>query len=465
MYAAPVARVAYWATREGLKRVPAYVVRSARLKAQAWRVWGRRFAGVAGRSVASAAALLGGMAFIGGRKRPMGKPRGYRPIPRKRPAYKAGSKRPRDPVRAGGVVKRRRGMPPRPSRRSRPRTRVVQKGQDMVLAKSIARGRMARLTWGKFKKRLPGYIVRFQGMQKYNTIAATRDAAGIISGLTGVPGYFQVNFYSAGAAADSTLPCHIVNLTGIRNNSTYANVLYQVKMDDTGITKFSPMSGQNNLGTAGGTTWNMERLFGNQQEGLDNTTHARNEWYDIRMCLWGTGTQAVKWTIRYGYFTNVHADPTVETDSSAIPVVQRSKVQAFWQNLIAANVYHPQLPKPNPNGTGLWRSIWEKSYIIQPMSQDEVDSSPNHQMIRFFQKDGRVLRYTTRSDYITNDLNIDDGGWQVQEDAVTDYQTDPFSRARRYLLITATNTVDDTSSFLAIPSYDLCIRKKVTCIR
>ena len=352
-----------------------------------------------------------------------------------------------------------------PVRRGRPPIGVTKSGQDMVVPKTVTFGRMRRLTWKKSLKAVEKYILRFQGMKRYNQGYANRNATtGVIENVSELPGYYSME-YEQVATGGSLMPCHLFALTGIRQATTYSNPHQQMKIQDDGTVDWTLLGGVQADGSTASNSWQLERQMGFTANTAQEVAFARNEWYDIRLCLYGTVKQAVKWTIQYGYFDPLFDPLTIVTGVSA-PNDQRDRYNAWWQNQIAAATYHPQLPKPCANVEGIFKTIWRKDYIIQPIGNDEIDGNPNSRMVRFFVRDGRVLKYARKTQRFTSDLTVDNGGWAVAGSVIGDYSTDPLPGARRYLIITANNNgVDTSDGNSSKPSYDLCIRKKVRPIR
>lgn len=352
-----------------------------------------------------------------------------------------------------------------PVRRGRPPIPVTRNGQDMVVPPSMTLGRMRRLTWRKAQKAVDKYILRYQGMKRYNQGFANRNATtGVIENVSELPGWFTME-YEQNSTDGSLMPCHLFALTGIRQQLGYSSPHYQMKIQNDGTADWTNLSGCQSDGSTLSTFWQLERQFGYTANTANEVAFARNEWYDIRMCLYGTVKQAVKWTIQYGYFEGLHDPLTVGAGVNQL-ADQRDRYNAFWQNQIAAPTYHPQLPKPCANVEGIFKTIWRKEFIIQPIGNDEIDGNPNSRMVRFFVRDGRVLRYCRKTQRFTSDLTVDNGGWAVAGSTIADYSTDPLPTARRYLIITANNNGTDVSDGNATkPSYDLCIRKKVRPLR
>lgn len=349
-----------------------------------------------------------------------------------------------------------------PIRRGRPPPRVTMSGQDMVIPRTVTMGRMRRFTWGKSQKSVEKYVLRYQGMKRYNQGIASRDAAGVINNISEMPGWFTME-YDQTATGGSSMPCHLFSLTGIRQRSTYPSPHTQLKIQDDGTAAFSGLAGCQSDGSTLSPQWQLEKQTGGDANADQYVHWARNEWFDIRLCLYGTLKQAVKWTIEYGYFDSLY-DPGTIGDGVFAPFDVRDRFNAWWQNKIAAPTYHPQLPKPCANVQGIFHTLWRKDYVIQPITNDEIDGNPNSRMVRFYLRDGRVIRYNRKTQRFTSDLTVDNGGWMVQ--GLSDWALEPFPRARRYLIITATNTgVDTSDGFISKPSYDMCVRKCVRPVR
>lgn len=434
----------------------------------AWRAWAPRVAarigGVALGGVGTAATLgyYGVKVAMALRKKAMKKQTRRRSYPRMGmapvPMAVKGMKRKRSVGPLGRVKK------PRYARKRTTGNREVRRNPVSVVASAV---RSSRLLSALVQ---PCRILRFSGMNVMDVSKAGHYASTTVG--TDLPGFFAMRRESA---TSSSFPYYIFNLNNAPNagTTTYAPFRTAV-MGATGDITFSGCNGSN---TAGGdsTAWQYEYLSG-PNAGVStagvvtapSASWIQPVWYDVRMVLYGAVNSQTTFDIQYVELAEEWADPFAVT-AEPKQAFERNAFYAQELRTIVTNPIASTVKKLSRVGFKVLQS-W--SYTIAPNLSIDSDATPNSEVVRFFIRDGRCLRYYDQTDTTTaggfnqtTEAQLRDPNQFTPSDNLSRiYNTYPQPQKRqRFIVIKSINTLSTATASVSsnnTPSFDLLVRKK-----
>lgn len=374
----------------------------------------------------------------------------------------AGRKRPRTSSKSTK-------LPIKRARVTRVKTRNygIAKGGQLSFSR-LKMGRRRRLSSRQMQRLILSYAIwRFQGVNRLNALTADTNGQ--------FPGYFPLYYFNSNVTGtNSRLPVHIYNLTTLPSAAVgfVTNTCHELQLtnqiDSDGF-YWLAQSGQNPVqegSTAvGGTTnfWQREAIEYAANDDADKQ-YIRNDWFDIRLNLYGSKSQPTVYEISIISFKDDPLD--VENNTNPVPQYLDRDAQAMFRSLVRPMITNPIVPGTD---TG-WKYVqvhkrWR--YVIQPSINTDLDTNPESKVVRLFYRDGRVMNYKSRDnppfadeEVIQSTSYIADGRGTLPEKR----NEQPHYRARRYLLIRAMNTTSvapASSNRSNTPSYDIMMRKKV----
>lgn len=349
------------------------------------------------------------------------------------------------------------------------RTKYQTKGGQLVFEKRVFGRRRPVPSMGQLRKMtLWDAVWRFQGINKLNTLTA--DTNGVF------PGYFPLLYVnSATDGSDSYIPIHIYDLTQLPSTDLGYNqaVGHELRLtnnlgaarDDTfywAVGKAGQDRKYAGGTTVGGTTiyWQQENFetAGNSDA---NKSLFRQDWVDIRLNLYGAKAQPTMYEISIVSFKDERCD----VRSNLSPTGWTEDSQSMFRALARPMVTNPIVPGSEPG----WKFVHvhkKYTYVIQPSENSDQDTNPESRVVKLFFRDGRVLDYKSRpKEGLINEEDVHDAGFWYAAGSNELRQENPYFLARLYLMIRALNTTSAaaaSSNRTNTPSYDLCLRKKVT---
>lgn len=441
MYAAPVGRAAYWVVRRFgapvLRRVPNYVLSSARRTSQAWRAWGNKFARVVGRTVGGSVAA--GAGALGVSKMPMKRKAPY-------------AERVRAASRTGGMyrrVKRRIPVPPVPQGSGRPAKPAVRTARRTIagMSRNYSKRKSRINRFRKIKPianvNVPFRIERQQIMKLENDSSAI-SAGGII-----------MSKQDASLTGGTTMPVFLFDLTAHNNTAVDASTssCQYLIISDTGTPMFGPLPSQLPDGTTSSDWWKLEYApaMGSATTGF---TRIQNCWYDIRLKLYGCRKQSVTYDVQLVQFPRGYINPFGNPVTGAETFTRNM----FWQTM--SRRYVTNSIAPQPFDTRRYMKVLKSARYTLPASfTTDMDTNPPSVDVKWFVKDGRLRKYMESNPRFTTDTAVQSTQW-LQTTAVTVTDRPHYSQ-QVFLLVRATDMsfgslpdVEDT------PSFDAVIRRK-----
>lgn len=289
---------------------------------------------------------------------------------------------------------------------------------------------------------------RWQSLNKMNNIAAPAP-----------PGKQILQCYRDTSIGNSQVPLHIYNLTAFGSNENAGEpVGYFMSVNDTGNPQFSPLSGQGPAGTdIASQPWYYEA--GDVLNRARNAKYVRTEWININLNLYGCTTQPTYYDVLMVRFERAYLDP-LETASNTLELKYRS---AMWQTFVRNLVTNPINMGNADNAVSGMKVLRRYRLVIQPSSSTDQDLNPESRVFRLFYKDGRMRNHDYGGDPIATDTGVFDTGYTSENMLTTQFQNNPKSGARLYLIVRASNTTSVLPASVTradTPSYDICMRKK-----
>lgn len=432
MYAAPVA--SHWVARVAggyaLRRVPAYVLSSAKRTSQAWRSWGNKFAGVVGRTfgggAAVGAAAGGAMALKRTRKGRVTKRRG---MPRKRSAprkqYRRKARIPRKVPRAGT-------------------------SSGNVREGGTFRSRVYRRVGTRPKLLVPWQIDRLQRMKLENPVLA--------AGTLAYPGSIDMpkgNWEDSGV---TPFPLIIADLTAFNNTNLAADCLTQLGFNSAGDPAFNTIQTQAPSGSLNvGSIWVPEV----QNHAPAVTTlfdKIQHHWYDIRLKLYGCSRQAVTYDVMIVKFKRGYFVPTQQ----GTVVNEISMRASVYQSFVRAQVTN-SLIGGNADWKRYVRIVKHQTVKLAAGSSDDSEIIPAFYDLKWFVRDGKVRSYQeVLPQLVTKESLLNTVGF-VQK-VTTNLSNRPRGTDQMFLIVRATDYIAETTdadrNYTNTPSMDIMIRRK-----
>lgn len=280
---------------------------------------------------------------------------------------------------------------------------------------------------------------------------------------TAIPGAIWMSNRPSIDGTKTDCPVHFYDLTSTINNTTLVTpVNYVLSCNDNGTVTFSNIVPR---GPDGNDSANSEWVYEYRSDPsviLTARRYIKQEWFDIRLLLYGCQSQPTKFEVSIVQFTKDFLDP-IELPSSSQETQDR---QAFYHDIAQEMMYNPILPKTGYRGK--LRVLKKAVVTIQPGLSNQNDVTPASKPVRMFYAHEKVCDYMYHSNSISG-LNID-GALNTekfaQDGVVTaDYSESPVSKQRVWLMIRALNTTPAVDELATnTPSYDIVIRKKESCI-
>lgn len=451
MYAAPVARVAYWATRHGLRKVPQFVVRSARRTSKAWRVWGNKFAKVAARAVGGVAAAsgLGVMAGMK-RKRAAGSRVRGRPSKRSRPVKAIPVRRIRPTV-----VRRR-----RPLRRTAPR-----KSYGASAAAGDYRNYSSRnVSLGPYRAVNPRKLVPWKIDRMMRAKVEDPKLAVASLSFPGAMALAKPDFTTP--SGNIQFPLAVIDMTSHNNTaagtaSTNSYLLLQMDVATGNVSFASQATNISNGNYGTDSCWrdeNTRHLIGGN---LTNFERIQNHWYDVRLKLYGCSKQAVDYEIMLVQFTHDFLLPIATAAGGSETNIRN----AVWQSMVRKCVSNTIF-----TGSAEWRKyVRVRKYqrvripASQTIDQDIIPTSVN---VKWFVRDGRILEYLENLAPFSSATALGTSGFAVLP--TTNITDRPKPQSQLFLVIRATDMISESLTdynYENTPSFDLLVRRKASLYR
>ena len=297
-------------------------------------------------------------------------------------------------------------------------------------------------------------IERCQGMRRMNS---NNDG-------TTLPGWASLlNTYDLGTG--SLCPLDLFDLTAVLNNNLPApTVAYSMSVLDNGNISWSPRWTQSATGsTLTNGAWEYERSsrIGSTSVGVRYITH---EWFDIRLNLYGCNTQPTYYDIMLVTLKSDVYDPfEVQADAQ-----DERKRQLAYLGMVKTLMFNPINPGDSDWSHG-FNVLRRYRKVFQPSSpfgsDDVVDKNPHNHVLKIKYVMKRTLDYQQYAKQPPSDTVALGGQWVQTFGTIAELQNVPRSRAKLFLLVRAMNTTRVTaenSTAANTPSYDFCIRRKIT---
>jgi len=344
-----------------------------------------------------------------------------------------------------------------------------------------AEKRSVSTTWGRKPRGMVGRFMRSQLTRLRLTYMGLNRLDQFADNSTTCPGYYLMrNTLGDPATTFGVPPVYVLSLNNTVQNNVYSAPFRAVEVDASGYVAFAPVNG---LNTGGGTTtlWQSE-AFNTGGDPGGETQFIANEWMSVRFILYGARQQQTQFKIHLVQCTDEDCapedEPTLRTSVGTHAERRRDAVYGWWQNMIRPLVtteiaakFYPNRPRTGNSAPMRIMKTW--TYDIAPSLNIERDATANAVVAKLFIRDGRVLNYNWQSSIDAYDATrtgitggIDDlivlPGRQFDITRTTEPPLDqPNPKARRYLIITATNptTVLTGDTQDNTPSFDMVVRK------
>jgi len=316
-------------------------------------------------------------------------------------------------------------------------------------------GRMRPLTLRKIDNKLANnYIYRLQGVNRQNTATVTRDiVTGFVDSVT-TPGFHLLDYNPQPTVTNA--PIHLWCLNGKLKNAG-ANIGKELNVNDIGHTNWNDiLAGQNENGAfVANSRYQIEYQNTPVSVVPDAERYNRHKWYDIRMNLYGTVTNAVTYDV---YVCKLMVDET--NPFNPLYAGNDKRAIEFWQSLFQPVVYNTLMPQQY-QGTRGFVVLKHKRVLIEAAQNDDLDVAPQCVQLKWFYRDGSIYDYMQNAT-TKGGTAVRDGGWPLRGTITSTEMTDfPQPRACVFLLIRANNNNNDTTETIqCVPSYDLIIRRK-----
>lgn len=333
-------------------------------------------------------------------------------------------------------------------------TANVNQASEFGRALSVRGGRLKRTTVGELSAlSLFKRILRWQRVNGMNRVAGTT-----------IPGAMPMPNRPAADGQTTVCPVHFYELTSSFNNSTTVTpVNYNLVCNDNGTVTFTNLPPK---APDGNDSSNTEWVFEYRSDPaaiLTARRYIKQEWFDIRMLLYGCQAQPTKFEISIVQFRKDFLDP-IEMPSSSQEHQDR---QSFYHDVAQEMMYNPIMPKTGYKGK--LRVLKKVVVTLQPTLSTQNDTTPASKPVRIFYAHEKICDYMYHSNSISG-LNIDGAlnteKWAQDGVATADYSESPVAKQRVWLMVRALNTTPTTDETSAnTPSYDIVIRKKESCIQ
>jgi len=450
-----------WVTRNGLKKVPEYVLRSRRAYTQ--RQWDYalrakrdidRIAAGAATTASAAAAMELAMS-------------------RKRRQYR----------KAQATARRAFVGDSHPGTVGLVRSKYTSDRKDKRKVAKIVSASERYVTW----------IVR--GLNQWNSITGANR------------GYYSLANYTTGANADRIYPIHCWNLTAVPQGAALIDwqavgnnnvaplcgfaLRQAIGTNPAGTTSMgwntAVISTLTASGANGFNSWSVEQvsdLNGNLAStgpiGALGRKHYL-DWMDIRLMVYGKRKHDARITmelVRFDediycpeyYVVNNPVNNTYFPSSSNTAQVQAagSEVGEYWRSRASALVNNPITPRPTLQKKKVYTCLYKKTFNISGKSTDEANADVNVMMHKFFKRYGWLRDHTDTLQSLETDVDLQNEFSLAQQTPRQDFQPQPNKlRDNIYLLMTCETPHDYGVGVLTDPgyqdfqaSYDLVIRKK-----
>ncbi len=333
-----------------------------------------------------------------------------------------------------------------------------------VLSKASRRwGRKARQNlrqaWKVLRVNKQQTIYRWQGVSQFDT---------------GTGGFFKLRQKGELAETRDT-PLHIYTLTGVRQETGTIAVPAQYMQYTaggnlyTGNVSFQTLFGQipQNPGSVL-DTWNYEKVENNQSSSTLLYPHQADQldWVSVKLLLYGSTSQPVKYQIDFVQLTDTWLDPQLG-GPNATPD-QLTDRNRFWFNMIKQYTYNPILT-PQTRDLKALKVLRSYSCTINPTLTTEQTGpgdviAPHTKELNIFYRMNRTQRYDwidSSSVPTPNDITLNNAG--VEAIVNPNLKNDVHPRAKVFMIIRALSTVGQPAGTDYVPkfnpSYDIVIRK------
>lgn len=423
---------------------------------------------------------------------------------------------------------RRRVQRPRQRLRARRRTirRSTARGRNkygvpiLGKRKALLRGRGTR--WGRVKRRRftrkapqkAGQLTFAKmkvGYTRKMTVPKVMRLLGVDSfwryqGVNGLnsskdpKGYFVLDNRIDGLiSSQARVPLHIYGLNIVHNRGSSGNPTsdpcgYELRFDDEMNPIFASLSSQNRLGAdTAAAPWSYEGGSNSGGVGIVGITpghrYWRHDWYDIRLNMYGAKKQPTYYDVMLVRFTAKHLDPI---DPGISGVARQGGATSdnqevlwrknFWQSMVRNLITNPILMGGLDGVPKGMTVVKRRRFVIQPSTQDDLDTSPDAKVLKLFMRDGKIYDYeyggvpfsgpdadTSFWGGLQNNATQSQYGFISERVPASEANNLPKHGARLYLMIRASNTTvsprNEVSGVFepnsdATPSYDLCMRRK-----
>lgn len=279
-------------------------------------------------------------------------------------------------------------------------------------------------------------ILRYQGMNPF-----------------GANGFFWMNNIVVGGRR--MLPCYAVNLTSGPQYSYSAQPMLQYSMD-TATDKYQwvPTAGQDPNGGAS-FGWNTEDNNTAGSSVLGSRTLLK--WISVKMNCYGCVAKPTKWLIQVIQLKDDELDPW---RFNAEPALTGGAEHAavFWQNMIKKYTFNP-IATVGREHARHYKVLKSVSFIQDPQLTIDADQAPKCKEVNLFAKQNQMCKWDQIKTKLATIADVIDTADYTAENVAGQVNGYLDTKYSKILLIRALNAgIDDATSTLATPSFDLNIR-------